>query len=488
MAPFDVSDYIEDFVILVDQHGKAKWANRVFLQRKNTTLANIQGENAFMLMSNEQHAAFGMEQLYQALTNKQPATFTSVFNSIDQYPSAVNWLVTPCEEIENHVVITGRWSPESKQSQLQTSSQMLDAARYFNVLAENNSFFIVRIDTEGKYMYVNNFFATIMGYPTEEWIGRHSFETILEDDHEKCADVVKQCFANPGKPFAIALRKPGKNGIVYNQWEFIALTDEAGIPQEIFCIGYEITPLLERQQELMKLAQLTGEQNERLTQFTHIVSHNLRSHVSNLRGLIEITDLNDVQDLETNWGMLRQATESLEATLRNLNEVVSISTTGPGAFKQVNLMELMASVRKSLQPQLDHANAKIETHGNLNQWVLTVPAYLESILFNLLSNAVKYRDHSRALEIKIHFETTGNDRTISVSDNGIGIDLDRYGKKIFGMYKTFHGNKDARGVGLFITKTQVESMGGSITVASKPGEGSTFKITLHDPNLPYSSN
>jgi signal transduction histidine kinase len=101
---------------------------------------------------------------------------------------------------------------------------------------------------------------------------------------------------------------------------------------------------------------------------------------------------------------------------------------------------------------------------------------LDSILLNLLSNAVKYRSLDRPSEIHVFTEKNAAYVVLAIQDNGLGLNLDKYGEKIFGMYKTFHRNEDARGFGLFITKTQIESMGGRITVESREGEGSTFRV------------
>ena len=106
------------------------------------------------------------------------------------------------------------------------------------------------------------------------------------------------------------------------------------------------------------------------------------------------------------------------------------------------------------------------------------PAYLESILYNLISNAIRYSHSEKHSEIYIdsYFE---NEKTVlQISDNGIGIDLDKNGHKIFGMYKTFSNHKEAKGIGLFITKNQIDAMGGSITVESKPNLGTTFKVYI----------
>jgi signal transduction histidine kinase len=104
--------------------------------------------------------------------------------------------------------------------------------------------------------------------------------------------------------------------------------------------------------------------------------------------------------------------------------------------------------------------------------------YLESILQNLLSNAVKYRATNRHLRLHISSAIVNEKTELRVSDNGLGIDLERFGEKLFGLHKTFHDNKEARGVGLFLTKTQVEAMGGSITVESEVDKGTTFTITF----------
>ncbi|HEX8377653.1 MAG TPA: ATP-binding protein [Pedobacter sp.] len=102
--------------------------------------------------------------------------------------------------------------------------------------------------------------------------------------------------------------------------------------------------------------------------------------------------------------------------------------------------------------------------------------YLESILYNLISNAIKYRRKSvkSVIKIKTYFEE--NRTVLEVSDNGLGIDLKRYGSQVFQLNKVFHSGYDSKGLGLFILKNQVETLGGKITVTSEPNQGATFKV------------
>lgn len=102
-------------------------------------------------------------------------------------------------------------------------------------------------------------------------------------------------------------------------------------------------------------------------------------------------------------------------------------------------------------------------------------SYLESIILNLLSNAIKYKGEDKP-HIKVKVWKEDNRVKFSVQDNGRGMDLEKYGDKLFGMYNTFHDNSNAKGIGLYITKNQVEALGGSITVESRPGIGSIFLI------------
>jgi signal transduction histidine kinase len=104
---------------------------------------------------------------------------------------------------------------------------------------------------------------------------------------------------------------------------------------------------------------------------------------------------------------------------------------------------------------------------------------MESIMLNLVTNAIKYRSPERLPVVIINAHTNYKGIVITIEDNGLGIDLERYRNKLFGMNKTFHGNEDARGLGLYITKNQVESMGGRIEVESKLNVGTKFSVYLN---------
>ena len=136
----------------------------------------------------------------------------------------------------------------------------------------------------------------------------------------------------------------------------------------------------------------------------------------------------------------------------------------------------MQHIKDVLQAEIRECNATLKVNFTKCKEIDFVPAYLESILLNFTSNAIKYRNPHVPLVITIESGIEAGKPIIQVSDNGLGIDLAKHGEQLFGMYKTFHQNPNARGIGLFMTKNQVESLGGRISVKSEPNKGTAFKI------------
>jgi PAS domain S-box-containing protein len=242
---------------------------------------------------------------------------------------------------------------------------------------------------------------------------------------------------------------------------------------------HDITSIRKAENDLKHLLELTQQQNERLRNFTHIVSHNLRSHSANLSGLIKLMghewpEFND----NVYFANFQTAVNNLMDVIHNLSEVALIQSEDDKPMQTVSLKN---SVEKSIATVFGLAeNAKVEIQFNTDQdWRIWADSgYVDSIVLNLLTNAIKYKSDQRKAIVTIDIQQADEFVRLDVKDNGLGIDLDRQGRKIFGMYKTFHKHPDARGVGLFLTKNQVEALGGRIEVASKVDEGTVFSVFL----------
>lgn len=257
----------------------------------------------------------------------------------------------------------------------------------------------------------------------------------------------------------------------------IPLLNEKGKAYGLIGISHDISEIKRKEEELRNLINVTALQNKKLISFAHIVSHNLRSHTANFSMLLEfLVNEQNENEKQNILKMLMNSSDNLMETLENLNDVVTINTNMGITKKTVSFNAKMQDVEENLSAFLKNNNAKIINNVPDNLKINVVPTYLESILTNFITNAVKYKkpdiDPIVTLSATIEKGTT----LISISDNGLGIDLNKYGDKIFGMYKTFHSNSDARGIGLYIAKNQIEAMNAKVSVSSEVGIGSTFKI------------
>ncbi len=259
------------------------------------------------------------------------------------------------------------------------------------------------------------------------------------------------------------------------------LIDTDGHAYGLVSIRMDITDIKRKEIELRKLVDVTSSQNEKLINFAHIVSHNLRSHSANFSMLLDfLTNEKSETEKERIMKMLVDSSDNLLETLDNLNEVVHITTNTSLHKKYIQINKKIAAVQQNLSAELDQHNIEVINTIKNHVKIRVVPAYIDSILTNFMTNGIKYRSPERDSFIRLSASVEGDYTVLHIEDNGLGIDLDKYGEKLFGMYKTFHNNKDAKGIGLYITKNQIEAMKGKVTLDSKVGKGTTFKIYFND--------
>lgn len=379
---------------------------------------------------------------------------------------AATWLVGALRDIT-----------QAKQEQAYAQ----EIAAHYSEILSNESVYIVKTDNQGNYTYANEFFYERFGYG-QDIMGTSSLLSIVEEDRDKCLAVVMQCFAQPEVRHQVILRKTALDDTVRsNHWELKGSLNERGEVDEILCVGYDVTMLVENLQKLQHLLDVTSQQNLRLQNFAYIISHNIRSHSANLTSLVQLlATARGKAQKDMFLQMLTTSTDKLADTIVNLNEIVTVNSS----FNKPKATRLL---KAEIDKTLEALSVLIRQHGIEVQVqvppalaVTVVPAYLDSILLNLISNAIKYRSPHRPALIRLQARQEASTVVLTVEDNGLGLDLVKNQAKIFGMYKTFHDNEDARGVGLFITKNQVEAMMGTISVESAVDVGTTFTVRFHE--------
>jgi signal transduction histidine kinase/CHASE3 domain sensor protein len=219
------------------------------------------------------------------------------------------------------------------------------------------------------------------------------------------------------------------------------------------------------------------EQNNRLQQFTYIISHNLRAPLTRIIGLATI--FNYMKGKEETADLLLKiikASNDLDDVIKDLAFILEIQRLNTQIFSTVNLKAVIDKTIRMLKREIDKTETTIITDFEDTYVFDSLPQYIESIFYNLISNAIKYRDPNRDLIITITPTLEEQLIRIEISDNGLGIDLEKYREKIFVLYKRFHSHVEGRGLGLYLVKTQVGAVGGKIEVASELNKGTTFSL------------
>jgi PAS domain S-box-containing protein len=262
---------------------------------------------------------------------------------------------------------------------------------------------------------------------------------------------------------------------IFTKWKFEF--DKNHKPIRLFGILQDITESKLAEREREKMISDIIQRSKNLEQFTYIISHNLRAPIANILGIAnvlkgKVTDADRTRIQQ----FLFTAVEKLDDTVKDLNKILQIRSEITESRESVDLPELVLFIKSSIQNLIQKENAQILTDFSFIDKLTTIKSYVHSIFYNLISNAIKYKHPHKAPVIQIKSYSYNNKTLISFKDNGTGIDLKQHGDKVFGLYKRFHENIEGKGLGLFMVKTQVEVLGGSISVKSELGTGTEFII------------
>jgi signal transduction histidine kinase len=237
-----------------------------------------------------------------------------------------------------------------------------------------------------------------------------------------------------------------------------------------------------KSQELKRTNEELSKHNNELLQFSYTVSHNLRGPVARLLGLARLFKLSDLPEEKIHLqDLIFKSTEELDEILKDLSLIIDIRNDLYRVREKVFLEEEWTKARIFLAE-----NIKTEFQFELDfkaPYIFGVRPMVQSIFYNLLSNAIKYQSPERQLCVRVQsYESTAQKTVVEVKDNGLGFDLKNQGKDVFKLYKRFHSHIAGKGLGLYLVKTQVEALGGKITVTSEPDKGTTFKLVFTQPD------
>ncbi|WP_299099070.1 PAS domain S-box protein [uncultured Winogradskyella sp.] len=338
---------------------------------------------------------------------------------------------------------------------------------------------IAIVNLDGNWLKVNESVCDIFGYTRWELFNMDINNIVYAEDlgvHEKkYEDLIS---GNIDK-YRVKQRYFHRNGSIIWVLIYVSLVYFKEGRAHMIWQFTDITNRQRNQDKLKLMLSVAEEQNDRLKSFANIVTHNLRSHSGNLSLLTDFIE-EDFSTIKSNdnFQLLKKAVSNLQETVDHLTQVAKIREIDSAILEPLNLFDYVEKATYNIIALAQNAEATIYNEVDEDICVMGKPAYLDSIVLNFLTNAIKYKSEDRKpiIEISSHIE---NDFVVlKISDNGLGIDLNKFGDTLFQMYKTFHQNEDAIGIGLFITKNHIESLGGKVEITSEVGVGTEFSVFL----------
>lgn len=389
----------------------------------------------------------------------------------EYYEPLKAWFVVKIYPSENGLTLFYRNVTEQKINEREVLAQKLLSESIINSLP--GIFYLY--DRNQRFVKWNKNFEKVSGYTGDEISTMTPLDFFDDDERTLLQQRIETVFEKGmAEVEAHFLTKDRRKIPFYFNGYLCSINGE----DYLIGVGIDITERRAAEREKERVTEDLVQRYKNMEQFSYIVSHNIRAPVANLIGLAELlkNGLARPSDHERVLEGLSTAARRLDEVIVDLNEILSIRTRVVAEKEPVLFEEVLKTVLLSTENFIQNDSMEIDADFSEVASFTTVKVYLHSIFYNLICNSIKYRRQDEALRVQIRSEKTTDGLRLIFRDNGLGIDLERYGQSLFGLYKRFHLHIEGKGLGLFMVKTQVESLGGKISVKSELNSYTEFII------------
>ncbi|MDN3669126.1 PAS domain-containing protein [Echinicola jeungdonensis] len=376
--------------------------------------------------------------------------------------------------VSNIITILGDRTGAELQ-RLKYEKELRESEQLYRSIAENFPQGTVDVlDKNFRYIYTEGKEYEKENINPADLIGENHFSKFCPNTAQKAKYYLDKVFNNQTVTYEISYG--GQHYLKFG----VPLQNNAGEIDRVLLVTQNISEIKEAECERERLIQDLKSHNEELQRFAYIVSHNLRAPIVNITALLEMLNYENLNDPDNQEVIknLKVSTSILNTTLNDLIEVISIRKQKIPKIETISFSQLVHNVEKSLFKQISDTQVKIKKDFSQVKEINYVYAHLENFLLNFMTNSIKYRHPDRVPEIQITTRMQDDYCVLSFSDNGIGIDLERYKDRLFGLYQRFHSHIEGKGLGLYLVREQLRVHDGKIEIESEVNEGSTFWVFL----------
>lgn len=339
---------------------------------------------------------------------------------------------------------------------------------------------ILSVALDGTITSWNKGAEKILGYNETEAIGKSIYMLIPEELHEEEVKISSSIQERKVIDRYETVRINKNGSIVHVSLTVSPIINEfnqvIGASKIMRDISVQIASEYEKAQIMNDLIQ----RNKDLEQFAYIVSHNLRAPVANIIGITNFMKMPDLEPAEqaSMVSSLNQSVSALDGVIKDLSLILQIRREVNEQRTTIHFSSIMNEIQLAIDNLIKLEKVTFEIDFSAIDQINSIKSYIYSIFYNLISNSIKYRRPDVQPVIKIKSSIIDNQILLVFTDNGLGIDLKKNKDTVFGLYKRFHNHTEGKGMGLFMVKTQIETLGGKIHIASEPNKGTQFKIEL----------
>lgn len=465
-----------DLFAILDFTGKVIEINEMWQEKFGYTKEELIKSGISKVFKTEERLAAGRMYDWLKVSNESMFDYEMECCSKSGETKFISWSARS-DAVPGLVFLVGRDFTEKKE----TEQKLIESESKLSAIIENTNDIIFSIDSNYKLLKFNAAFAGIIqgSYGFKPKAG---FSVIDPKVNNTTTMRWKRLYdlALVGKEVDELIDADPPNENLKYEVSMNPIKNEFNDVTGVAVFMRDVTEQFKAQEEQLEMSRLLAEKNKDLLDFSFIITHNLRAPTSNLISLLSLYDKEDPSNID-NIEIMKNFEASilqLNETLGDLTMAVKLREEIGKNFELLKLKDVFNSVKSKLIAE-GNGN-KIVFNADFSELpeVLYPKADLEGIFYTLLDNSIKFSENGRDCFIKVTSSRVDDQIHLTFEDNGRGIDLKRYGDRLFGLYQRFHSSSSGKGLGLYFLNTAVKSLGGSIGVESKPGEGSKFTVKL----------
>jgi PAS domain S-box-containing protein len=462
-------------IIITDIDGRIEYVNPSFVNLTGFTFDEARGEKPNILKSGDHTDEF-YRNLWDTISSGKiwkGNMFNRKKNGELYWESAI---ISPVLDNEGQIMNYLSIKEDITQS-LAAETKIKDSELYHRTLLQSIPDMVFVLNDEGTFLDFKTSHNDDLYSDPDAFINNDIRNIMPDKVVQKIMAAVLQCLnTEQTLTFEYSL-------VIKNSTRFFSANMVSFGNRKVITTVRNITEYRNNLDQIQDLLDIEEKQNESLHTFTHIVSHNLRIHTANMLGILMLLEMEDTKTFENQFvQLLKESSINLEETIGHLIEVLEIKLEKEKNFEKTNLLETVRKAISGLQYSANKNDVRQVIDIPEDITVNVVPSYLDNIILHLLDNGIRYCDKTKDSYVRISSIIEDDYTIIIIKDNGVGLDLEMYGEQLFDMYKKFHDKSTSNGLGLFMTKNQVEAMGGHIEVESELTKGTTFKVYLPNKN------